>query len=72
MTSGAIVVAAGRGERMGFDKTLALLDGRPALRHVLDHLLAVEALSEIIVVASAANIDPIRAILDESSLARSI
>lgn len=72
MTSGAVVVAAGRAERMGFDKTLALLDGRPVLRHVLDQLLAVEALGEIVIVTSAANFDPIRAILDDSSLRRTV
>jgi len=46
----AIVVAAGRSQRMGFDKLLTPLSGRPLLFHTLDRLLRTELPSEIILV----------------------
>jgi len=46
----AVVVAAGRSQRMGFDKLLTPLGGRPLLLHTLDRLLATEVPREIILV----------------------
>jgi len=46
----AVVVAAGRSQRMGFDKLLTPLDGRPLLIHTLERLLKTELPSEIILV----------------------
>jgi len=46
----AVVVAAGRSQRMGFDKLLTPLGGRPLLLHTLERLLLTGAPEEIILV----------------------
>jgi len=46
----AVVVAAGRSQRMGFDKLLTPLGGRPLLLHTLERLLLAGAPEEIILV----------------------
>lgn len=46
----AVVVAAGRSQRMGFDKLLTPLAGKPLLVHTLERLQAVSLVSEIILV----------------------
>jgi len=46
----AVVVAAGRSQRMGFDKLLTPLGGRPLLLHTLDQLLTAGEPEEIILV----------------------
>ncbi len=46
----AVVVAAGRTQRMGFDKLLTPLAGRPLLLHTLDRLLQTEMPEEIVLV----------------------
>jgi 2-C-methyl-D-erythritol 4-phosphate cytidylyltransferase len=46
----AVVVAAGRSQRMGFDKLLTPLAGRPLLLHTLERLFRSEAPREIILV----------------------
>src|ERR1700678_722350 len=46
----AVVVAAGRSQRMGFDKLLTPLGGRPLLLHTLERLLRAGAPQEIILV----------------------
>src|SRR5476651_1693098 len=46
----AVVVAAGRSQRMGFDKLLTPLAGRPLLYHTLERLFRTEAPSEIVLV----------------------
>jgi 2-C-methyl-D-erythritol 4-phosphate cytidylyltransferase len=46
----AVIVAAGRSQRMGFDKLLTPLGGRPLLLHTLERLLQAGAPEEIILV----------------------
>jgi 2-C-methyl-D-erythritol 4-phosphate cytidylyltransferase len=46
----AVVVAAGRSQRMGFDKLLTPLGGHPLLVHTLERLLLTEVPEEIILV----------------------
>ncbi len=46
----AVVVAAGRSQRMGFDKLLTPLAGRPLLLHTLDRLQQTQVPAEIILV----------------------
>jgi 2-C-methyl-D-erythritol 4-phosphate cytidylyltransferase len=46
----AVVVAAGRSQRMGFDKLLTPLGGRPLLLHTLERLLQTKVPEEIILV----------------------
>ena len=49
---GAILVAAGRSTRMGFDKLWADLGGKPVLAWSLSTLAACHALDRLVVVAS--------------------
>jgi len=46
----AVVVAAGRSQRMGFDKLLTPLGGRPLLLHTLERILLTEVPEEIVLV----------------------
>ena len=46
----AVVVAAGRSQRMGFDKLLTPLGGRPLLLHTLERILLTELPEEIVLV----------------------
>ena len=46
----AVVVAAGRSQRMGFDKLLTPLAGRPLLLHTLERLFLTEAPRELVLV----------------------
>jgi 2-C-methyl-D-erythritol 4-phosphate cytidylyltransferase len=52
MTS-AIIVAAGASRRMGFDKLLAPLSGRPLVLHSVQRFESCEAISEIVLVVNA-------------------
>jgi 2-C-methyl-D-erythritol 4-phosphate cytidylyltransferase len=52
MTS-AIIVAAGASRRMGFDKLLAPLGGRPLIVHSVQRFESCEAISEIVLVVNA-------------------
>lgn len=56
MSIGAIVLAAGKGERMGRPKALVEWDGRPFLAHVLETLAAAAA-APIAVVLDPASAD---------------
>ena len=46
----AVVVAAGRSQRMGFDKLLTPLGGKPLLLHTIERLLRTQLPAEIILV----------------------
>lgn len=52
MSSAAIIVAAGQARRMGFDKLLAPLGGKPVLQWSLDAYLAAESVERIVVVSN--------------------
>lgn len=56
----AIIVAAGSSTRMGFDKLLYPLDGQPVLTRTIHALDAHPMIGQVVVVASAGNIDTIR------------
>ena len=62
---GGIILAAGEGRRFGGPKQLALLDGRPLIEHALGAMLAVPAISPVVVVLGA-HADRIRAEADLS------
>jgi 2-C-methyl-D-erythritol 4-phosphate cytidylyltransferase len=49
----AIIVAAGRSQRMGFDKLLALLGDKPVLAHTIEAFERTASVSETILVARA-------------------
>ncbi|MFM1559948.1 MAG: 2-C-methyl-D-erythritol 4-phosphate cytidylyltransferase [Roseibacillus sp.] len=52
MSSAAVIVAAGRGRRMGFDKLLAPLCGKPVLQWSLDAFLQAKTVDSIVVVTN--------------------
>ncbi|MFC2008318.1 2-C-methyl-D-erythritol 4-phosphate cytidylyltransferase [Chloroflexota bacterium] len=55
---GAIIVAAGRGERMGrVDKAFALLGGKPVLARVIDVFDTCKAVGQIVVVVAKKNVE---------------
>ena len=69
----AVVVAAGRSQRMGFDKMLAPLCGRPLLVHTLERLFQTQAPAEIVLVirpGSEAEMEPLIAPLREKGAIR--
>src|SRR5579862_3557759 len=53
----AVVVAAGRSQRMGFDKLLTPLGGRPLLLHTLERLLVTEEIILVIRPGSEAEME---------------
>ena len=59
----AVVVAAGRSQRMGFDKLLTPLGGLPLLLHTLERLLATEVPREIILVVRPGSQTEMQAVL---------
>jgi 2-C-methyl-D-erythritol 4-phosphate cytidylyltransferase len=69
----AVVVAAGRSQRMGFDKMLTSFGGRPLLVHTLERLFLTEIPAEIVLVVrpgSEAELEPILAPLREKGTIR--
>jgi 2-C-methyl-D-erythritol 4-phosphate cytidylyltransferase len=69
----AVVVAAGRSQRMGFDKLLTPLGGRPLLVHTLDRLFQTQVPAEIVLVVrpgSEADMEAIIAPLREKGVIR--
>lgn len=69
MTCGAVIPAAGSGQRLGRrDKALLPLAGRPALAWVLEALARSAQIDEIVVVASEANAAAIESLCQVSEL----
>ncbi len=63
---GAIIVAAGRGERMGgVDKMFATLGGKPVLVRVIDTFQQCKPVDQIVVVVSQGNLEPCRHLVAE-------
>ena len=63
---GAIIVAAGRGERMGgVDKMFALLGGKPLLARVVDTFQRCQSVDQIVVVVSKDNLEKCRQLVTE-------
>ena len=69
MTS-AIIVAAGSGTRMGFDKLLASLGGVPVILHTLRAFQTCLEVDEIVVVASPDRQEVIQRLADEAGLTK--
>jgi 2-C-methyl-D-erythritol 4-phosphate cytidylyltransferase len=59
----AIIVAGGSSRRMGFDKTFALIDGRPVIAHSIAAFEATESVSEIIVVGREERLDELNEVV---------
>ncbi len=60
----AVVVAAGRSQRMGFDKLLTPLGGQPLLLHTLERLLRTEMPAEVILVIRPGSESEMEAVID--------
>lgn len=69
MTS-AIIVAAGSGTRMGFDKLLASLGGSPVILHTLRAFQKCPDIDEIVVVASEERAEVVRRIADDNAFSK--
>lgn len=69
MTS-AIIVAAGSGTRMGFDKLLAALGGSPVILRTLSAFQRCPEIEEIIVVASEERAEVIQRIADDADYSK--
>ena len=69
MTS-AIIVAAGSGTRMGFDKLLASLGGAPVILHTLRAFQTCPEVDEIVVVASPDRQEVIQRLADDAGLTK--
>lgn len=66
-TVGAVIVGAGRAERMGgLDKVFAPLDGRPLLAHSIAAFAASRQIQFIVVVLNEENLERGRALVQES------
>jgi 2-C-methyl-D-erythritol 4-phosphate cytidylyltransferase len=63
----AIIVAAGRSRRMGFDKLFAIIAGRPVIAHAINAFEQVNSVAEIIVVAGGDRHDEIRKLSRDES-----
>jgi len=63
---GAIIVAAGKGERMGgVDKMFALLGGKPVLARVIDTFEKCNSVDQIVVVISQENLEKCQRLVAE-------
>src|SRR4029077_7404916 len=63
----AIIVAAGRSRRMGFDKLFAIIAGRPVIAHAINAFEQANSVAEIIVVAGEDRHDEIRKLTRDES-----
>ena len=61
----AIIVAGGSSRRMGFDKTFALLDGRPVIAHSVATFASADCVTDVIIVGREDRLDEIRAATGE-------
>lgn len=58
----AIIVAGGSSRRMGFDKTFALLAGRPVIAHTIAAFTSAECVDTIIIVGHPSRLEELRAL----------
>ncbi len=66
----AIIAAAGRSSRMGFDKLMAELSGIPVLMRTMEAFERCEAIGEIIVVTREANLSIVRSMVREGGFSK--
>ncbi len=68
---GAIIAAAGSSQRMGGrDKIFALVAGKPLLAYVLDVFQQCQAIHQIVVVLSEANLEPGQKLVEEQGFSK--
>jgi 2-C-methyl-D-erythritol 4-phosphate cytidylyltransferase len=64
----AIIVAAGTGQRMGFDKLFALLGDKPVISHTLDAFERTDCIDEIILVGRAEQLTKLQKLVADAGL----
>ncbi|MEY2494356.1 MAG: 2-C-methyl-D-erythritol 4-phosphate cytidylyltransferase [Verrucomicrobiota bacterium] len=64
----AIIVAAGSGQRMGFDKLFALLGDKPVISHTLDVFERTDCIDEIILVGRAEQLTKLQELVANAGL----
>lgn len=67
MRLSAVIVAAGNSARVGFDKLLAPIAGRPVLLHTLEAFIRADCVSEIVLVAREP--EKLRPLLESANMA---
>ena len=68
MTCGAVVLAAGSAQRMGFDKMTVLLDGQPVLVRAVNAFEQSPLIEEIVVVTRADRLEEVADLLKQYNL----
>jgi 2-C-methyl-D-erythritol 4-phosphate cytidylyltransferase len=68
----AIIVAAGASERMGFDKLIAPLAGKPVIAHTVDAFESTECVDEIILVGRNDNLNELQKIVSQQTKVRQV
>ncbi len=66
----AIIVAGGSSQRMGFDKTFAMLSGRPVIAHALAAFEQTSSVTEIILVGRADRLTTLTELVRENSFGK--
>jgi 2-C-methyl-D-erythritol 4-phosphate cytidylyltransferase len=64
----AIIVAAGSGQRMGFDKLFALLGDKPVISHTLEAFERTDCIDEIILVGRADQLTKLQGLVADAGL----
>jgi 2-C-methyl-D-erythritol 4-phosphate cytidylyltransferase len=68
----AIIVAAGSSERMGFDKLVAPLGGKPVIAHTVDAFERAACVDEIILVGRNDNLSELQKIVSQQTKVRQV
>jgi 2-C-methyl-D-erythritol 4-phosphate cytidylyltransferase len=68
----AIIVAAGSSQRMGFDKLLSLIDGRPVVAHSIDRFELCREIDEVILVVRSDRRPEFQKVVDGSGFTKVI
>jgi 2-C-methyl-D-erythritol 4-phosphate cytidylyltransferase len=66
----AIIVAAGRSQRMGFDKLLSLLGNKPVVVHSIDPFQQCEMIDEVVLVVSSGRHSEFQQVVDHFGLTK--
>ena len=68
LTCGAVIVAAGSAQRMGFDKMMAELDGMPVLVRTVQAFEQCPLVEEIVIVTRSERLEEIAALREQYHL----
>lgn len=63
----AIIVAAGSSQRMGFDKLMAPIAGKPVIEHTIDAFAAADSVTQILVVTRPDKVDAMKKLTEKKA-----